>query len=408
MASGIARAKLFPAALLALAASVSHAGTAVVTAPTGPPQLLLRGHGVIAPLNRAGYEAEIVRVASLDDLVPVHEWPAGLSDDAPRFLTWLSKPMITLAIRGDASSGFELLVDRDTNGKLDEPGIPFKKSDDGWTATFEVQPPIGLTGQNRRAPTSVEVEWRQESFQDQGEKVWSLLVCTTNVRRGVIELAGKKTAFAIMGDSGVYGRGELEIFFDLDHDGSLALDSPYSPERFTMKEERVVVGHTAYRFVVDPAGDSITLTRLPGRFEPRANLDVKARAPEFTLIDLNGRTTRLSEFRGRVVLVDFWVNGCAPCIWEMPKLAALRKKYRDRGFEILGVHVGPRMPGIATICASQGADWPQLVDGSNEVAGLYRVDRYPTTFLIDRKGRIVDQLVRGEALEAAVKKALDR
>jgi peroxiredoxin len=413
MASGITvprahRPILALTAVFALAAARGSGGTAVVSARTGPPELLVRGHGPLEPMDRVGYEQEIQRLASRDDLVPVREWPAGLPADAPVFITQLIGPLVTLAIRGDASSGFELLADGDANGKLDEPGIPFKKADDGWVATFRVEPPDASTGSAARAPTLIEARWQQVSFQDPGERTWRLMVCRTNVRRGVIELAGRKTAFAITGETGAYGRDSLEIFFDLDGDGRLALDSPYDPERFTVKEERVVVGHRAYRFTVDPRGDSIKLTRLEGRFEPRTNLGVGARAPAFTLTDLEGRKRRLSDFRGSVVLLDFWSTGCAPCIWEMPKLAAMRKRYHDRRFEILGVHVGPTVPETATICASKGADWPQLVDGGSEVARLYRVDRYPTTFLLDRKGRIIEPDARRDTLEAAVQGALGR
>ena len=397
-----------PVVPFALAVSVCFAGTAVVTAPTGPPELLVQGYNPLAPMDRDGYEKEIQGLASRDDLVPVREWPAGLTADAPVFLTQLSAPLVTLAIRGDASSGFALLADTDANGKLDEPATPLKKSGDEWVATIRVLPPPAAKAADRRAPVLIELKWMQVSFQDPGERSWRLMMCRENVRRGVIELAGRKTAFAITGVTGAYGREWNEVFFDLDGDGRLALDEPYSRERFAVQEERVVVGHTAYRFVVDPAGDSITLTRLEGRFEPRANLDIGARAPGFTLTGLDGQRRRLSEFRGRVVLLDFWEIGCAPCIWEMPKLAALRRKYRDRKFEILGIHVGPLVSEIATTCASKGADWPQLIDGAHDLASLYRVSSYPATFLIDRKGRIIDHGARGEQLEAAVKSALDR
>jgi thiol-disulfide isomerase/thioredoxin len=359
-------------------------------------------------MDRKGYEKEIDRLASRNDLVPVREWPADLPADAPVFISDLIGPIVTLAIRGDASSGFELLADTDANGKLDEPGIRLKNDGDGWVATFRVEPLPPSEGRAARAPTLVEARWQQISFDDPDERSWRLLICRTNLRRGVIDLGGRKTAFAITGEAGVYGLEFGDIFFDLDGDGRLALNSPYDPERFKVKEERIVVGHTAYRFSVDPRGESITLTRLVGKFEPRTNLGVGARAPEFTLTDLEGHKRRLSEFRGSVVLLDFWSTGCAPCIWEMPKLAALRAKYHDRRFEILGVHVGPQVPEIATICASKGADWPQLVDSVNEVEGLYRVERYPTTFLLDRKGRIIETDARGDPLEAAVKRAVGR
>jgi thiol-disulfide isomerase/thioredoxin len=405
---GARRAILIGVSVMVLANSGSRAGTAVVSASTGPPELLVLGHLPISPMDRNDYAREIERLASRGDLVPVREWPDELPADAPEFLTELVGPIVTLAIRGDASSGFELLADGDADGKLDEPGIPFKKSGDEWIATFRVAPLAARSEEGRRAPLLVEARWEQVSFQEHGEKSWRLLICRTNVRRGVIDLAGRKTAFAITGEAGAYGQGSLEVFFDLDGDGRLALDSRYSSERFTVSEDHVVVGHTAYQFMVDPAGDAITLTRLPGRFEPRKNLDVLARAPDFNLTDIEGRARRLSDVRGRVVLLDFWSIGCGPCVWELPDLAALRNKYRERGFDILGIHVGPLVPEIATTCASKGADWPQLVDGTHGVADLYRVSRYPTTFLLDRKGRIIVQDARGEALEAAVQKALSR
>lgn len=402
------RAILVATALIALPGAKNSTGTAVVFAPTGPPELLVRGHGPLMPMDRAEYEKELERLASRDDLVAVREWPEGLPPDAPLFITDLAGTLITLALRGDESTGFELLSDVDANGKLDEPGMPLKKLDDGWMATFRVDPKVPSKGDDLRAPTWIEARWEQIAFADPSERVWRLMICWENVRRGEIDLAGRKTAFAVTGTSGAYGRDSNEIFFDLNGDGRITFDSPYDSERFAMKEERVVVGHTAYRFTVDPRGDAITLTKLAGRFEPRTNLGIGARAPELSLTDLVGRNRRLSEFRGRVVLLDFWSTGCAPCIWEMPKLAALRSKYRDRGFEILGVHVGPTDSETATLCASKGAVWPQLVDDSNEVAGRYRVDRYPTTFLLDRKGRIIDHGSRGEMLEAAVKGAVGR
>jgi thiol-disulfide isomerase/thioredoxin len=396
------------AVAVAMTAAEGCAGKAVVSAPTGPPELLVRGHGPLEPMDRERYEREIRELGPRNTVVPVREWPAELPADAPVFLTELAGPRVTLAIRGDAASGFALLADRDANGKLDEPGIPFKKNDDGWAVTFEVAPLPAWTGKEARAPSVIEAEWQKVSFRPEGEKVWRLMICRMNVRRGVVELAGRKTAFAITGETGAYGRGPLEIFFDLNRDDDIEFDQPYSPERFTMTEERVVVGHTAYRFAVDPRGEAITLTRLPGKSEPRTNLELGARAPEFTLTDLDDRPRRLSDFEGSVVLLDFWSTGCAPCIWEMPSLAALRNKYRDRRFEILGVHVGPNVPEIATICDAKGAEWPQLIDGKNEVAGRYRVDRYPMTFLLDRNGRIINHGARGEELEAAVKAAVDR
>src|SRR6185436_16161183 len=96
------RAILALAAASALTAARGFAGTAVVSAPAGPPELLVREYNPLEPLDRAGYEQEMKRLASRRDLVPVSEWPAGLPADAPVFITQLVGPLVTLAIRGDA------------------------------------------------------------------------------------------------------------------------------------------------------------------------------------------------------------------------------------------------------------------------------------------------------------------
>ncbi len=389
--------------MLPLAIALLAAAGGIVTAPAGPPELLVLGWAEVAPLDRAGYAAEMERLGGRHDFVPVREWPADLPPGAPVFATRFSDWIATLAIAGDEASGLTLLFDGDANGKLDEPGIPLRKEKDAfgesWVASFPVSPRSTWTGRDRRTWTWIETRWAPSSPPE-------LRVRRMNVRRGVIDLAGRKRAFAITGECGMYGRKGQELFLDLDGDGRLAMDARWSRERFKIEDEKIVVGHKGYRFDVDPAGDSLTLTRLPGTFTPRPDLEVGSVAPDFALMDLDGRSRRLSEFRGKVVLLDFWSIGCAPCVWEMPALATLRGKYRHRGFEILGVHVGVQVPQIASTCAAKGAEWPQLLDGDLKVMDLYRVDRYPTMLLLDRKGRILDHDVRGEKLEPAVRAAV--
>ena len=389
----------------AFRAELAKQQTAVVTARTGPPELHVQGHRVVDPMDRAGYEREVARLAVRTDLVPLRSWPADLPGDAPVFLTSLSGRLITLALRGNEATGFVLLADRNADGSLDDPEVPLRKDGDGWVARFDVP---NRTGVGVSPPVWIETRWESVPSPGDPEGRRVLLVAATNVRLGTVALAGRETQFAVIGEGGLYGRDRLEIFFDLDHDGRLDLEDRFSDERFDIDEKRVVVGRTAYEFAVDAAGDTLTLTRAVGRFSPRASLEVGSWAPDFALDDLSGRRRPLAEFRGRVVLLDFWAIGCAPCIWEMPELAALRRKYLDSGFEIVGIHVGPSVPEIATTCAAKGADWPQLVDGQLEVAALYRVDGYPTTFVLDREGRIRARRVRGPALEAALRAEVNR
>ena len=113
-------------------------------------------------------------------------------------------------------------------------------------------------------------------------------------------------------------------------------------------------------------------------------------APDFSLRDLDGNVRRLASFRGRVVLLTFWTTWCPPCRTEIPLLEALYQTYKDRGFEV-----------VAVVSDVQGAEVVQpfvtehhlsfttLQDTAGQITRLYGVTSLPTTYLLDREGRLV-------------------
>jgi len=109
-------------------------------------------------------------------------------------------------------------------------------------------------------------------------------------------------------------------------------------------------------------------------------------APDFTLSDLDGRTVRLSDLRGKVVLVNLWATWCAPCLAEMPDLAALYKTYQAEGFVILGVNDQERKETVSEFLARSPLPYPILLDPDSRVASAYGVDYLPASFVIDRRG----------------------
>ena len=133
-------------------------------------------------------------------------------------------------------------------------------------------------------------------------------------------------------------------------------------------------------------------------------------APDFELASLDGRKVKLSDYRGKAVLLNFWATWCSPCKVEMPWFVDLQKKYGNDGLVILGVAMDDSDNSkIAEFASEMGVNYPILL-GTDKVSDQYgNVQFLPTTFYIDREGRIVGKgtglLGRGE-IEENIQKAL--
>lgn len=131
--------------------------------------------------------------------------------------------------------------------------------------------------------------------------------------------------------------------------------------------------------------------------------------PDIALPDPNGKELRLSSYRGKVVLIDFWASWCKPCRVEMPKVLALYKKYKDKGFEIFGVSLDKEKESWVQAIKQDGIIWPQVSDlkfWNSEVVGIFNVEAIPYTILVDRDGKIIAKGLRADELEDKLKEIL--
>ncbi len=125
-----------------------------------------------------------------------------------------------------------------------------------------------------------------------------------------------------------------------------------------------------------------------------------APAPAWKLKDVDGNVVSSDQFKGKVLVVDFWATWCGPCRTEIPGYVALQKKYRDAGLVVIGVSLDQQGPGVVKkFITTQKVDY-QIVMGTDEVVEAFGgMDAIPTTFIIDRDGNIRDRKVGAEPAE---------
>lgn len=131
--------------------------------------------------------------------------------------------------------------------------------------------------------------------------------------------------------------------------------------------------------------------------------------PDFSEKDLDGMPLSIANFKGKLVMIDFWATWCGPCVNELPNVLKTYDKYHDKGFEVIGVSLDKDKDKLTSFIKEKNMTWPQYFDGQgwqNKLASKYGVNSIPATYLLDKDGVIIAKGLRGDALEAAVGKAL--
>lgn len=137
-------------------------------------------------------------------------------------------------------------------------------------------------------------------------------------------------------------------------------------------------------------------------------LAIGAVAPDFTFPNLDGKMVSLKDLRGKLLIVDFWASWCGPCRQETPNIKAVYEKYKDKGLEVLSVSIDKKESDWRKAVEEDKLTWLQLnAKDSKKLMQDYQFSGIPYIILIDKDGKFVAKNIRGEKIEAAVKKALN-
>lgn len=139
---------------------------------------------------------------------------------------------------------------------------------------------------------------------------------------------------------------------------------------------------------------SLTLNDSSVEFSNQIDIEGDIPAPDFTLPGLDGKMVNLSDYRGRVVLVNIWATWCPPCVAEMPSMEKLYRKFKGQNFEILAVSIDEMgRKAVAPFMKKTRLTFPALIDSEGAIKSVYRITAVPESFIIDKQGFLIKKIV---------------
>ncbi len=155
-------------------------------------------------------------------------------------------------------------------------------------------------------------------------------------------------------------------------------------------------------------GNSELAAEYRKKMDPMSELVGKV-VPDFSATDLDGKPISLQQYRGKVILLDFWAIWCGPCLAEMPNVKSVYDTYKDEGFDIIGVNLDTDETRLRNYLKENNIPWRQIFSGQkwrSPLAQKYHIRSIPALWLIDRDGTLISREARGVKLGRLVVEAL--
>ena len=260
----------------------------------------------------------------------------------------------------------------------------------GSEISSKLQKLSSIRGVFQRAQNEIQTEFEQRT--NKGEDAATVQSELMLKHQGILDQTSKQT-FQFANEN----RNNLAGFY--------AMLSLFSLDPITYEKELIAYADEAR--VKFPKNSSVQF--FSNHMAELKPLSIGQKAPDFESLTPTGKTIKLSDLRGKYVLLDFWASWCGPCREENPNIVKQYHTFKDKGFTVLGVSLDDNQSAWLKAIKDDKLDWAQVSElkrWDSEAGQLYKITAIPTSYLIDPDGMIIGKNLRGSALAEALEKHL--
>ena len=301
--------------------------------------------------------------------------------------------MLSILVQPDEGDPF-IYVDVNLDGVLaKEERFSFNRAEANNPFIWELTVNVPLSGSNFKTVPLFLQYLKDVEFDELKPGDRLIQQSVKSYAQGFVDLKGKKTLveYTFNAQSKKVSTTTGKMGIDVNGDGEIETGR-FSPESVDAHEESFVF-HVGDTYVSTKRADTgkniIVLREHPASDFKRMELSLGNEMPDFTFTDFKGKKRKLSEFRGKYVLLDFWAAWCGPCRREIPYQKMAYSRFQVRGFEILGIN-NDENPEIKDWVNRNGMPWTQAtMESARDLEIRLRIHLFPTALLIDPEGKVI-------------------